>query len=37
MLASGFKAPYTLAEGLSRTLQYEFINPPTDDVIFVSE
>ena len=37
MLGSGFKAPYTLTEGLSRTLQYEFINPPTDDVIFVSE
>ena len=37
MLASGFKAPYTLTEGLSRTLQYEFINPPTDDVIFFSE
>lgn len=37
MLASGFKAPYTLAEGLSRTLQYEFINPPTADVIFFSE
>ena len=37
MLASGFKAPYTLSEGLSRTLQYEFINPPEDDIIFVSE
>ena len=37
MLASGFKAPYTLSEGLSRTLKYEFIDPPTDDVIFVSE
>lgn len=37
MLASGFQAPYTLAEGLSKTLQFEFINPPQDDVIFVSE
>ena len=37
MLASGFKAPYTLAEGLSRTLKYEFINPPSSDVIFFSE
>lgn len=37
MLASGFKAPYTLAEGLSRTLKYEFINPPANDVIFFSE
>lgn len=37
MLASGFKAPYTLAEGLSRTLQYEFINRTMDDVVFISE
>jgi hypothetical protein len=37
MLNSGFKAPYTLSEGLSRTMKYEFIDPPTDDVIFVSE
>ena len=37
MLASGFQAPYTLAEGLSKTLQFEFVNPPQDDVIFVSE
>ena len=29
MLASGFQPPYTLAEGLQRTLQYEFINPPS--------
>lgn len=37
MLGSGFKAPYTLLEGLSRTLQYEFIDPPTDDVVFYTE
>lgn len=37
MLASGFEAPYTLADGLARTLQFEFVNPPQDDVIFVSE
>ena len=37
MLASGFKAPYTLAEGLSRTLQFEFIEPSTDAITFVSE
>mgnify|MGYP000419096163 CR=1 FL=1 len=32
-----FKAPYTLEEGLSRTLRFEFINPPKDDIIFKSE
>ena len=37
MLNSGFKAPYTLSEGLSKTLKYEFIAPPADDVVFVSE
>ena len=37
MLNSGFKAPYSLKEGLARTLQFEFVNPPKDDVIFVSE
>lgn len=37
MLASGFQPPYTLAEGLAKTLQFEFVNPPQDDVIFVSE
>lgn len=34
----GFSAPFTLAEGLKRTLEYEFVrtaNP--DDVIFLSE
>jgi nucleoside-diphosphate-sugar epimerase len=35
--SSGFKAPFTLAEGLHRTLHYEFIDPQKDDVIFVSE
>ena len=34
---SGFKAPYTLEEGLSRTLRFEFIDPPKDDIIFRSE
>lgn len=37
MLATGFKAPYTLAEGLSRTLEFEFVNPRKDDVVFKSE
>lgn len=34
---SGFKAPFTLAEGLHRTLHYEFINTEKDGVIFESE
>ena len=34
---SGFKAPYTLDEGLARTLEFEFINPRTDDITFKSE
>lgn len=33
----GFKAPYTLSEGLHRTLQYEFINPDKDERVFISE
>lgn len=36
MRKSGFKAPYTLKEGLSRTLEYEFIHPE-DGITFVSE
>ncbi len=34
---SGFKAPYSLQEGLRRTLEFEFIHPRTDDVTFKSE
>ena len=34
---SGFKAPYTLQEGLSRTLEFEFIHPKADDIVFKSE
>lgn len=34
---SGFKAPFSLAEGLHRTLHYEFINPNTDEDVFESE
>lgn len=37
MSQSGFVPPYSLKKGLARTLEYEFINPPEDDVIFVSE
>ena len=34
---TGFIAPYTLEEGLERTLRYEFINPHKDDITFKSE
>ena len=34
---SGFKAPFTLAEGLHNTLHYEFIDKNTDGITFVSE
>ena len=36
-LATGFKAPYTLGEGLVRTLEFEFVHPRTDEVTFKSE
>lgn len=35
--ASGFQAPYTLGEGLARTLEFEFVHPRTDDITFKSE
>ncbi len=34
---TGFKAPYTLGEGLARTLEFEFVHPRQDDVTFKSE
>ena len=34
---SSFKAPYTLKEGLDKTLEHEFINTKEDDVLFYSE
>jgi len=34
---SGFKAPFTLSEGLHRTLHYEFIDIEKDGVVFESE
>ncbi|MGC8423706.1 NAD-dependent epimerase/dehydratase family protein [Mixta calida] len=34
---SGFKAPYTLQQGLDRTLQYEFVADKKDDITFTSE
>ena len=35
--SSGFVPPYTLDEGLARTLKFEFINPPKDNIRFESE
>ena len=32
-----FKAPYTLKEGLNKTLEHEFINPKQDDILFYTE
>lgn len=32
-----FKAPYTLEEGINKTLEHEFINPKQDDILFFSE
>lgn len=37
VLATDFKAPYTLAEGLSRTMEFEWVHPRTDAIEFVSE
>lgn len=36
-MSSGYVPPYTLAEGLSRTLEFEFVHPRTDAIEFVSE
>ena len=32
-----FNAPFTLKEGLDKTLQHEFVNPEKDDILFYSE
>ena len=32
-----FKAPFTLEEGLNKTLDHEFINPKEDDILFYTE
>lgn len=34
---STFKAPYTLEEGLNNTLEFEFLDPKKDNVLFYSE
>ncbi len=33
----GFKAPYTLGEGLARTLEFEFVHPKPDEIEFKTE
>lgn len=35
--SSGFKAPYSLGDGLANTLTFEFVNPPKDNITFKSE
>lgn len=37
VLSTGFVPPYTLAQGLSRTLEFEFVHPRTDAIEFISE
>jgi GlcNAc-P-P-Und epimerase len=32
-----FNAPYSLGEGLDKTLEHEFINPKQDEILFYSE
>lgn len=36
-MSSGFVPPYTLDEGLARTLEFEFVHPRTDAIEFISE
>ena len=35
--STGFSAPYSLDEGLARTIEFEFVHPRTDDIQFISE
>jgi nucleoside-diphosphate-sugar epimerase len=35
--STGFKPPFTLEEGLSRTLRYEFVDQAQDNITFISE
>jgi len=35
--SNGFKAPYSLSEGLHNTLHYEFIDKNKDDITYISE
>ena len=36
-MSSGFVPPFTLQEGLSRTLEFEFVHPKPDAIEFISE
>lgn len=36
-MGTGFIPPYSLEEGISRTLEFEFIHPRTDEILFISE
>lgn len=36
-MSSGFKPPYTLEEGISRTLEFEWVHPKPDAIEFESE
>ena len=35
--SSGFKPPFSIDEGLKRTLEFEFLHPQKDNIIFISE
>ena len=35
--SSGFKPPFTIDDGLRKTLEFEFLHPQKDDIVFVSE
>lgn len=35
--SSGFKAPYSLGDGLARTLEFEFIHDASEGITFISE
>lgn len=37
VMTSGFIPPYTLQEGLARTLEFEFVHPKPDAIEFMSE
>lgn len=37
MLSTGFLPPFSLKEGLRRTLEFEFLHPIDDGIIFQSE
>ena len=34
---NSFNAPYSLKQGLDKTLEHEFINPKKDEILFYSE